>query len=463
MYQNKKYNNKWFYAFIKDMKYENDECTTIEIETDVIQTWLFDYEIKPSFVEREHVNDDTVGINTVPEGLETGEYVVNKEHTLDMYEDCEPVIAVTELPGGNDSDKQVFCQFNGLFQGCAFITGGEEGIFGDFGGIANIIKHYVDNGKAESIQSIFMAPTYLTEHSLFTKTGWKGTISYGLVKESKTPYGATFVNKNKPSTIDGYTPRNKKLLTGEYCYLNLDNNVGNCGQYKYENFSGDKFTFSYDMCLVPGISSKIYPNNYQNLVSNFHHSMSCGKLPICSWASDVYTNWMTQNGVNTALSVASGVLQIGAGLAMGLGTGGLGWAIGGGTVAGGVSTIAGTMAQVHQQSYTPPTLQGNLNGGDINFGLKLHNPTLYEMSIKKEWAERLDKFFDMFGYKVNMVKTPNKAHRGRWWYTKTIDINIDGSIPGNDMQKIKNCYNNGITFWRNADEMNNYDLSNDIV
>jgi hypothetical protein len=69
----------------------------------------------------------------------------------------------------------------------------------------------------------------------------------------------------------------------------------------------------------------------------------------------------------------------------------------------------------------------------------------------------------MFGYKVNRVKVPNKAHRSRFWYTKTIDVNIDGNIPNNDLQVIKNCYNNGITFWRNVAEIQNYSLSNDIV
>ena len=41
--------------------------------------------------------------------------------------------------------------------------------------------------------------------------------------------------------------------------------------------------------------------------------------------------------------------------------------------------------------------------------------------------------------------------------------NIDGNVPGVDMQKIKDCYNRGITFWRNANEIQDYSLSNDIV
>ena len=76
MYKNSPYSNKWYYAFIKQLEYEDDECTKVIIETDVIQTWLFDYTIKPSFVEREHVSNDPIGLHTVPEGLETGDYVV---------------------------------------------------------------------------------------------------------------------------------------------------------------------------------------------------------------------------------------------------------------------------------------------------------------------------------------------------------------------------------------------------
>ena len=77
MYQNEHYSNKYFYAFIEDMKYVNDNMTEIKIKTDVFQTWQFDFNFKKSFVEREHVSDDTRGKHTLPESLEYGEYVQN--------------------------------------------------------------------------------------------------------------------------------------------------------------------------------------------------------------------------------------------------------------------------------------------------------------------------------------------------------------------------------------------------
>ena len=55
-YQNENYSNKWFYAFIVDMQYVNDNCTNIYIKQDVFQTWQFDLIYLPSFVEREMIN-----------------------------------------------------------------------------------------------------------------------------------------------------------------------------------------------------------------------------------------------------------------------------------------------------------------------------------------------------------------------------------------------------------------------
>lgn len=53
MYLNENYTNKWIYAFITRMEYENDFNTKIYITTDVFQTWQFDITFKESFIERE--------------------------------------------------------------------------------------------------------------------------------------------------------------------------------------------------------------------------------------------------------------------------------------------------------------------------------------------------------------------------------------------------------------------------
>lgn len=79
MYKNENYTNKWFYAFITNMEYLNDNVTLISIETDCFQTWQFDIVYKKMFVEREHVNDDTIGKHTIPENLNVGEVIEETE------------------------------------------------------------------------------------------------------------------------------------------------------------------------------------------------------------------------------------------------------------------------------------------------------------------------------------------------------------------------------------------------
>lgn len=56
MYQNTNFSNKWFYAFVVDKEYINDNCTALKIQTDVFQTWQFDIQILDSFVEREMID-----------------------------------------------------------------------------------------------------------------------------------------------------------------------------------------------------------------------------------------------------------------------------------------------------------------------------------------------------------------------------------------------------------------------
>lgn len=89
MYKNRNYKNKFFYAYITRMEYVNDNMTNIYIKTDTYQTWMFNLEFKKSFIEREHVNDDTIGKHTIPEGLEHGEYIVN-DVEYDNYNISDP-------------------------------------------------------------------------------------------------------------------------------------------------------------------------------------------------------------------------------------------------------------------------------------------------------------------------------------------------------------------------------------
>ena len=51
---------KTWYYFINNIEYVNDNTVELFLELDVMQTYMFDYTLLPSFVEREHVTLDAI-------------------------------------------------------------------------------------------------------------------------------------------------------------------------------------------------------------------------------------------------------------------------------------------------------------------------------------------------------------------------------------------------------------------
>ena len=95
-FQNTDYSSKWFFAFIESVKYVNDGTTQIDYIVDAWSTWFKSLTIKSCFVVREHVNDDTIGLHTIDEGLALGEYVVNSHLEHANSEDICYIIGMSE-------------------------------------------------------------------------------------------------------------------------------------------------------------------------------------------------------------------------------------------------------------------------------------------------------------------------------------------------------------------------------
>lgn len=102
-YQNTGFTTKYYFCFITNMEYVNENCTRITFETDCFQTWQFQIQYNRCFVEREHTNNDTIGANTVPENVETGEYIVNSSQYYNGLDSCRYILQVTEWQGGGSN------------------------------------------------------------------------------------------------------------------------------------------------------------------------------------------------------------------------------------------------------------------------------------------------------------------------------------------------------------------------
>ena len=65
-----------------------------------------------------------------------------------------------------------------------------------------------------------------------------------------------------------------------------------------------------------------------------------------------------------------------------------------------------------------------------------------------------------FGYLTNKVKLPNLNNRPNWNYIKCASANIIGNIPQQDLQDIKNLFDNGITLWHKPETFLDYSQNN---
>ena len=115
MYQNNNYSNKWFYAYITNMEYENNGTTKIYLSTDVYQTWQFDIEFKRCFIERQMIDviSDVPGANLIPEGLEIGEPKIQSLYSGGNLSPI-PFIAYShnEIPTDNSSGTTIIRKWN---------------------------------------------------------------------------------------------------------------------------------------------------------------------------------------------------------------------------------------------------------------------------------------------------------------------------------------------------------------
>lgn len=236
LYQNTNYSNKWFYAFITNMEYENDGTTRIYIETDCFQTWQFDIVYKASFIEREHTLNDAIGNNTIPENLNTGTLIVDWEEEL------------TDLGGSGFYWFVIACNYdpsnNLRYAGLGSYADYPQGNFWfawlvnntnptpTFELINDWVFDVVQKGYGSYIQTMFGLPIQAISSTQVDATTHKVAVGTGGNKiDAEHNY-----NRESMASIRGFTPKNNKCLVWPYSFLRVTNNVGNYKDYKIEDF-----------------------------------------------------------------------------------------------------------------------------------------------------------------------------------------------------------------------------------
>lgn len=441
MFQNAAFGGKWFYAYITSVEYIANEVSEIRFELDVMQTWFFDCSPDYCFVEREHSPLDSLGGNLVPEPVELGEYVFNSyAPIIPGMNRLAVIVAIVDVE--NEAQGRVYDGIYGAATLYAFN-------YTDSAGINNKVNEYIQ--QSEAIVSIYTCPQIFIADDI-PAGGMQ-------VPESWQTEGKFYTAPpiSPDDELDGYKPHNRKLYTYPYSYFHVDNASGSELALRYEFFPSRTPQIRVDATITQPVQIVAFPFLYKG-VTNAQtlntESIQINNFPLCSWAVDSYQAWVAQNAIPTAMNATE---ALGGAAAMSVMTGNpvpLGASV--------ISQIFSIGQQAYKASIAADLCKGSRNNGNVNAA---HGRAQFyggRVSINRFYAQRIDQFFDMFGYATNRVKIPNRNRRRHWNYVKTVGATVTGSVPCDDMKKICQIYDTGITFWKNGNEVGNYSLDNAV-
>lgn len=255
--------------------------------------------------------------------------------------------------------------------------------------------------------------------------------------------------------------------------MDLIHLIGTSKIYRYENFENGIPSFKIISEINQDPTVNFIPRNYKGISGDSMQDIGfLNGYPTIGWISDHFNTWLAQNSKTVALSINQerfnyAINQIQTGFNMGESVGqGLSSAITGnleGVVGAGSSLNSGMislfankgnhdfnikqqMAQIEKQQLLPDN--ANLSSSNATLlGYDLMDKNIFtRYNIKAQFAKRIDKFFDMYGYLTNELKLPNLNNRPNWNYIKTIGANILGDIPQDDMQILKSLFDNRYNF-----------------
>lgn len=483
MFQNANYGDKWFYAFVTAAEYENINTVKITFELDIMQTWFFDHELKPSYVERCHKPTDIIGENLVPENIDIGDPVVlNSVSTNTNLFKNWGIFALSSFswstwqPAAGDT-------VGGVFNALARSQIGEISLemVGDtltFSYITDPRPKLIDlmtNHAAlvDGLAAIFMAPMALEQSSP------------SVVRIDCPNYGDRLKPLNR-SNVQWYIPRNNKLYTWPFTKLFVTDGSGGGKFFAFEKWGGggggeatfgvftDRAAAQSVVCAPAGYNGYKAYTGFSRNEFNFEESVIMTGFPQCAWISNSYQTYLAQNastlGLSSAFSAAKivvGGAAVIAGVTGALPTAGASLAAtsgGIGIIGGGIKDILALNADKEDRASKAPVVHGQVTGTAM-FGIAEKAFRFVTYCPTYEYCRIIDNFFDMYGYAQHEVFVPIKNARPHWTYIKTVGALVLSAgntrgINAETLRALETIYNNGVTFWVNPAKVGDYSLDN---
>lgn len=439
MFQNTGYGSKWFYAFVTSVEYINDSTSEVRFEIDVMQTWLFDYTLGATYIERQHSTSDDKFEHYEPEPLDFGDMKTYLTYTGTVDWSKQTVVICT-APIKYGSTTSYALAHDGQSTYAEYYRCNNNST-----SLNSFIDDVLPSGQQDSILSAYIVPSCIVDGA---KT-YEDT-SHVCDQYLSEYYSESLGTISLPADIDGYTPKNNKLFSSPYCLYEVTDCAGNSQYYKPELFTNGETPEFQMVGKYTGIPQiLVYPKNYRGESDNYSEGFLCGNFPQVATPVDTYRAWIAQNGYTTYLgalasagTIATGVLTANP---LAVASGGFG--------------VAQAVNKAMVAATAPNKLQTTDNT-DIISMMKGKHPWLKSKTITALYAEMIDDYFTKYGYAVGKVTTPIRKARPYFTYLKTRGVIIKGSVPADDCRKIASVYDNGCTWWTSFNAVGDYSLTN---
>lgn len=448
--------NKWWYCFIKEINYINPNCCELIYEIDAIQTFLFDFHVQKSFVEREHTATDNYFDYVCLED----EVCVGEEHLLHQEQLGKDIInspgmeAFVALCADSETCREKTLANSGQVWEAGSVQSNKANgviycVFSDTQYVVDFLGDITEEGKGEECVALISLP------NLRPLQG--GTFVHNV--DSTIELKPTWVVQGGTETGQIY---NKMCYEYPFRKIVVVSSNGESYEFHPQNFIGDNISFTmYERFMGDDTLYSLRPNYCQN--DNKGKELSLTTAQLGAWSCSAYQTWLAQNKGSLTAQNVGGAINTVAGLAMAgisLYTGNpVGVVMGMQNAGQGIRDLTQASGRIADAKHLPDSVNGKYSNSSLEYAMGELGYWIYEYALDGFSLKRIDNYFTRYGYKVNKIKIPTPFDgnkRPKFNYVKTVDVNITGSVPTPQMNIIKSAFDSGITFWHDANSVGVY-------
>lgn len=472
-FKNNETNGMWIYAFVLSTEYVNLNTTRLNFKVDAWQTYFNFLTIKDCDIERTHVNTDDWQSYVLNEGLDVGDYRLFSDHYALSFFSIDGALIMSTIDlvtsGGTVDNPIINSATGGLYNGspsaCSlyYTT--------DIRGVMSGLSEYP--WVAGGIIGIYSVSSQMFNGGFDYQNSRMG-FSIGVIGESSKPRtynGFMSLSHLLPNVV------NKKLWVYPYSYFDVVSTSGDKITLKPELISGDKIEANIICSLIPTPSLLLTITNYMGVesIDLTAVSLTFNSFPSFPCINDQYTlakeqaksmeNLIaSQNRQNLQRELYGGFGRI-----IGSGFSGDVGQVVNATVNSVESVANGAIMEQQRaerarlsqsQIITAPQLCGNSNASSCASILAFY-PTvsflIRSYTLIPPMLNNIDRYFTVYGYKVNQIITPNFTRGSRRYrYIKCNHVNMYGNIPQVFLEEIRAMFLQGVTLWYDYENVGVY-------